>query len=113
MSSCRLPSSVSRLFWRISDPVLKKERAVLSFAWLIQPQPFGSADSRSHCTAGKPLVVRFQSDAGTGGLLDAVDRLSPLPGELTGAAGAGWTGGIPRPALSPSDSDNVSAGPQH
>ena len=53
-------------------------------------------------------MVRFQSDAGTGGLLDAVDRLSPLPGELQGAAaGIGWTGGIPRPALSPSDSDNV------
>ncbi len=53
-------------------------------------------------------MVRFQSDAGTGGLLDAVDRLSPLPGELPGAAAADWTGGIPRPALSPSDSDNVS-----
>jgi len=50
-------------------------------------------------------VVRFQSDAGTGGLLDAVDRLSPLPSELPG--GSGWAGGIPRPALSPSDSDNV------
>ena len=52
-------------------------------------------------------MVRFQSDAGTGGLLDAVDRLSPLPSELPG--GPGWTGGIPRPALSPSDSDNVRA----
>ena len=51
-------------------------------------------------------MVRFQSDAGTGGLLDAVDRLSPLPGEVPGAPS--WTGGIPRPALSPSDSDNVS-----
>ena len=69
----------------------------------------GSSQTLTHsadaCIAGKPLVVRFQSDAGTGGLLDAVDRLSPLPSELPG--GPGWTGGIPRPALSPSDSDNV------
>ncbi len=61
------------------------------------------------CPAGKPLVVRFQSDAGTGGLLDAVDRLSPLPSELPG--GPGWAGGIPRPAMSPSDSDNVRLSP--
>lgn len=58
----------------------------------------------------KPLVVRFQSDAGQG-KVPAVDTLSPLPTELASstALGGGWLGaGIPRPAPSTtSESDNV------